>query len=105
MADEVGTKIAAWFQKFTGSFKLSEQRVLIILSVVVGVGGGFGAVIFRWLIGFFHKLFFDGGTSLFSQITSHPEWLIPLIPLAGGLAVAPITYRLPGKPRDTACPR
>ncbi|MGB2990157.1 MAG: chloride channel protein [Candidatus Zixiibacteriota bacterium] len=104
MADEVGTKRAAWFQKFTGGFKLSEQRVLIILSVVVGVGGGFGAVIFRWLIGFFHKLFFDGGTSLFSQITSHPEWLIPLIPLAGGLAVAPITYRLAREARGHGVP-
>ncbi|MGB3091949.1 MAG: chloride channel protein, partial [Candidatus Zixiibacteriota bacterium] len=104
MADEVGTKMAAWFQKFTGGFKLSEQRVLIILSVVVGVGGGFGAVIFRWLIGFFHKLFFDGGTSLFSQITSHPEWLIPLIPLAGGLAVAPITYRLAREARGHGVP-
>ncbi len=94
MLNEVSTKITTWFFKSVSSLKLSEQRILIILSVVVGVGGGFGAVIFRWLIGAFHTLFFDYGTLLFSQITSHPKWLIPLIPMAGGLVLAPITYRL-----------
>jgi len=94
MLNEVGIKITGWFLKPIGRFKLSEQWILIILSVVVGVGGGFGAVIFRWLIGAFHTLFFDYGTLLFSQITSHPKLLIPLIPMAGGLLVAPITYRL-----------
>jgi CIC family chloride channel protein len=104
MLNEIGIKAAAWLHKFASTLKLSEQRVLIILSVVVGVGGGLGAVIFRWLIGFFHRLFFDGGTSLFSQITSHPEWLIPLIPMVGGLAVAPITYRLAKEARGHGVP-
>jgi CIC family chloride channel protein len=56
------------------------------------------------LIGFFHMLFFDGGNLLFSHITSHPEWLIPLIPVAGGLAVAPITYRLAKEARGHGVP-
>jgi CIC family chloride channel protein len=77
---------------------------LIILSVVVGVGGGVGAIIFRWLIGFFQTVFFDYGTYLFSQVTSHPQYLIPLIPLAGGLAVAPITYRLAKEARGHGVP-
>jgi CIC family chloride channel protein len=104
MLDEVWTDITTWFNKFIGSLKLSEQRVLIILSVVVGLGGGFGAVIFRWLIKFFHTLFFDYGTLLFSQITSHPKILIPLIPVAGGLLVAPITYRLAKEARGHGVP-
>ncbi len=104
MINEVGTKITGWFLKSIGRLKLSEQRWLIILSVVVGVGGGFGAVIFRWLIGAFHTLFFDYGTLLFSQITSHPKWLIPLIPMAGGLLVAPITYRLAKEARGHGVP-
>ncbi len=104
MLNEVGAKVAAWFHKSIDSFKLYEQRVLIILSVVVGVGGGFGAVIFRWLIGAFHTLFFDYGTLLFSQITSHPKILIPLIPAAGGLLVAPITYRLAKEARGHGVP-
>ncbi len=104
MLNEVSTKITGWFLKPIGRFKFSERRVLIILSVVVGVGGGFGAVIFRWLIGAFHTLFFDYGTFLFSHITSHPQWLIPLIPMAGGLLVAPITYRLAKEARGHGVP-
>ncbi len=104
MSGELSTRIIGWFAKTIASLKLSERRVLIILSVLVGVGGGLGAVIFRWLIGFFHKLFFDYGPLLFSQITSHPQYLIPLIPMAGGLLVAPITYRLAKEARGHGVP-
>ena len=104
MLNEVGTKITDWFVKSIGRLKLSEQQVLIILSVVVGVGAGFGALIFRWLIGFFHTIFFDYGTLLFSQITAHPKLLIPLIPMVGGLLVAPITYRLAKEARGHGVP-
>ena len=104
MLNQVGTKIRDWFLHFIRRWKLSEHQVLIILSVVVGVGGGFGAVIFRWLIGFFHTLFFDYGTLLFSQITAHPKFLIPLIPMVGRLLVAPITYRLAKEARGHGVP-
>jgi CIC family chloride channel protein len=104
MLNEIGTKLTGWLHKSVSGLKLSERRVLIILSVVVGVGGGLGAVIFRWLIGFFHTLFFDYGNLLFSQITSHPQYLIPLIPLAGGLLVAPITYRFAREARGHGVP-
>jgi CIC family chloride channel protein len=79
----------------------SERRVLIILSVLVGVGGGLGAVVFRWLIGFFHTIFFEYGNLLFSQITTHPQYLIPMV---GGLLVAPITYRLAKEARGHGVP-
>jgi CIC family chloride channel protein len=104
MPNQVGARIVGRFVKSVSNFKASERRVLIILSVLVGVGGGLGAVIFRWLIGFFHKVFFDYGTLLFSQVTSQPKWLIPLIPAAGGLLVAPITYRLAKEARGHGVP-
>jgi CIC family chloride channel protein len=104
MLNEFTTRISSWLIKSISRPKLSERRVLILLSVLVGVGGGVGAVIFRWLIGFFHRLFFEYGTLLFSQITSHPKYLIPLIPMAGGLLVAPITYRLAKEARGHGVP-
>jgi CIC family chloride channel protein len=104
MPNKFGAKITGWFIKFIEKTKLSEHQILVILSVVVGVGGGFGALIFRWLIGFFHKIFFDYGTLLFSQITTHPQLLIPLIPMVGGLLVAPITYRLAKEARGHGVP-
>jgi CIC family chloride channel protein len=104
MPEEANAKKISWPLKSIGKLKLSEQQVLIILSVLVGVGGGFGALIFRWLIGFFHIIFFDYGTLLFFQITTHPELLIPLIPMLGGLIIAPITYRLAKEARGHGVP-
>jgi CIC family chloride channel protein len=104
MPEEANVKRTSWSLKSIGEWKLSEQQILIILSVVVGVGGGFGALIFRWLIGFFHKLFFDYGTLLFFQITTHPEYLIPLIPMLGGFLIAPITYRVAKEARGHGVP-
>jgi len=104
MLDKVDVNRIGWFLKFIERLRLSEQQVLIILSVVVGIGGGFGALIFRWLIGFFHTLFFDYGTLLFFQITIYPQLLIPLIPILGGLLLAPITYRLAKEARGHGVP-
>jgi hypothetical protein len=42
----------------------SEVPFLLLFSVVVGVGSGFGAVIFRWLINSFKAIFFEKGHNL-----------------------------------------
>lgn len=80
--------------KLLSQLKVSEQLFLIMLSFVVGIGGGFGAVIFRWLILSFHKIFFGYGETILSSVTTHWQYLIFLIPAVGGLLVGPITYRL-----------
>jgi CIC family chloride channel protein len=62
--------------------RFSENTYLIFLSFVVGVSTGLGAVAFRWLILSFSDLFFGHGIA----------WMIPLIPMAGGLLVGPIVF-------------
>jgi hypothetical protein len=62
--------------------RFSENTYLIFLSFVVGVSTGLGAVAFRWLILSFSDLFFGHGIA----------WMIPLVPMAGGLLVGPIVY-------------
>ncbi len=104
MANDSWKRPTGWLLRSVNWLKGSERRILIILSVVVGVGGGLGAVIFRWLIGFFHTIFFDYGTLVFTQITPYHKYLIPLIPMAGGLLVAPITYRLAREARGHGVP-
>lgn len=70
------------FRKIGEKTRFSENTYLIIISFVVGVSTGLGAVMFRWLILTFRDLFFGHGIS----------WLIPLVPMAGGLLVGPIVY-------------
>jgi CIC family chloride channel protein len=79
----VNKLIDGYLQKLSEKSKLSENSYLIMISFIVGVSTGFGAVLFRWLILNFRDLFYGHGLSLY---------FIPLIPMAGGLLVGPIVY-------------
>ena len=70
-------------------FQTSEAAFLLFFSVVVGFGSGFGAIIFRWLIGSFKTLFFEQGHNLLQFMG--PYYII-LIPALGGLIIGPIIY-------------
>lgn len=70
--------------------KISDYPFVVVLSVLVGIGGGFGAIIFRKLIAYFGHLFFDQGQTLL-RVDAH-HFLLPLIPAAGGLLVGLLIY-------------
>jgi CIC family chloride channel protein len=69
--------------------RTSETTFLLVFSVAVGLGSGFGAVIFRWLIGNFRTIFFEQGHNLLQFMG--PYYVI-LIPAIGGLIVGPVIY-------------
>ena len=75
-------RLSGTFRKIAETTKFSENTSLIMMSFVVGLSTGLGAVLFRWLILTFRDFFFGHGIN----------WLIPLIPMAGGLLVGPIVY-------------
>ena len=58
-------------------------------ALVVGLGGGFGAILFRWLINGFTALAFDGGSHALQMLGGY---YIVLIPAVGGLLVGPLIY-------------
>jgi chloride channel protein, CIC family len=65
---------------------------LSLIAIVLGVGAGIGAVVFRALIGFVHNLFFLGRLSLYydtSLFTPPSPWgaAVILVPVLGGLIV------------------
>ncbi|MFQ6014378.1 MAG: chloride channel protein [Anaerolineae bacterium] len=66
-----------------------ETVILIGTALLVGVGAGFGAIIFRWLIGSFTTLAFQGGKSALGAMG--PYYVI-IIPAFGGLLVGPMIY-------------
>jgi len=71
--------------------RTSDTAFLLFFAVLTGVGAGYGAVVFRWLIHQFTVLFFTGGKDLLSSIGS---FYIVLIPAAGGLIVGFLVYYL-----------
>ncbi len=72
-------------------FRTSDTAFLLFFSVLAGLGAGYGAVVFRWLIHRFSWIFFDGGAALLSSLGS---WYVVLIPAAGGLIVGLLVYYL-----------
>ncbi len=68
-----------------------EEAVLVGIALIVGIGAGFGAVLFRWLINSFQTLAFGGGQQVFRFLG---RYYVILIPAIGGLFVGPLVYFL-----------
>jgi CIC family chloride channel protein len=89
------------FNRLTGlNFKLrirelvyymrtSDTSYFLLFSILVGTGGGFGAIFFRWLILQFKNLFFNGGHELLGFMG---HYYIIIIPAIGGLIIGPLIY-------------
>lgn len=71
--------------------KLRSNEVLfgILLSVVVGVGAGFGAILFWRLVEFGSLFFFKGGATTFATLG---KYYVIILPALGGLIIGPILY-------------
>jgi len=74
-------------------FHLSETQIIITLSIVVGLGTAFGAILFMKLIDYFREIFFGYSEQVLTELVGHFNYWIPLIPMIGGLIVGPIVYK------------
>ncbi len=82
--------------------KLSEDSrwiYLDLLSIVVGISGGLGAVAFRKLVELAHDFFFG-----FLLPHAPGGYFIVLLPVLGGLIVGPIIYKLAPEARGDGIP-
>ncbi len=77
-----------------GRTRVSDFTYMIILAVIVGLVGGFGAIVFRLMIRFFQVLFFGLGPDFLTLLTGLPWYHKILAPAAGGALVGPIVYFL-----------
>ena len=75
-----------WFDRH----RMSESITILFTALVVGVGAGLGAVVFRRLISFFQKLSFEKFANVLEGI--QPFHLL-LIPALGGLIFGPLIYK------------
>jgi len=98
----LNARVAGWLR--------SSRAGLFPIAVLVGVGSGFGAVAFRFLIYFVTWL--ATGHSQFGQQgytgSSHLPWLglgfFVLIPVAGGFVYGPLIYRWAREARGHGVP-
>jgi CIC family chloride channel protein len=83
------------------TLRQSDATFLLIFAVLTGLGAGYGAVVFRWLIRFFHHWFFDKGETLFFFLG---DYYVIIIPAIGGLFVGLIIYFLAKETRGHGVP-
>ncbi len=70
--------------------RLPESLAIFLTALLVGVGAGLGAVVFRRLIDFFQELFYGDLADLISGIAPYHLLIIPAL---GGLIFGPLIYK------------
>ncbi len=84
----INRKLWKWMVKF----KHSEHTFLIIMAVIIGIIGGYGAILFRNAIQFFQSIFFQSWHVDLAYIEALPWYIKLFTPAVGGLIVGPIIY-------------
>jgi CIC family chloride channel protein len=85
-------KITTWSSQILGRLKTREYIFLSVVAVLIGVLGGYGAVLFRYSIIFVQTVFYGSGQE-FIHIADHLPWYRKLlIPAVGGAIVGPLIY-------------
>ena len=78
-------------------FGVSENYFLIFLAVLVGVLSALGNWGLRFAIEFVHEYLFVAGSARLGIAAGGSRiWLLPLLPMAGGLLLIPLEMAFPG---------
>ncbi len=86
-------KVKVVKKNFIKHFWKKEYNLLFTLSIVIGIIGGLGAILFRFMIDFNKSFFFDYILPHISYNIGGYNVGIILIPALGGLIVGPLIYK------------
>ncbi|MBF0227501.1 MAG: chloride channel protein [Desulfobacterales bacterium] len=92
------------FNKDYHTYYVGNQAVLILLSILIGVLGAYGAIGFRYLIKFFHVFFFASDVYSFDVLNALHHWQRILYPVAGGLTVGIIVTKFAPEVKGSGIP-
>jgi CIC family chloride channel protein len=85
--------IADRLRRLHDAVRETEQIYMVLVSVVIGLLGGFCAVGFRLLIQLLNRVFWRDGQYTIEYMYSLPFWWKVLAPTVGGAIVGYIVYR------------
>ena len=80
-----GHRLSQWLNQHGAS----ESGIVMLTALVIGIGGGLGAVVFRWLINSMQTLAYDGLGGLLAGIAPYHLLIIPAV---GGAIFGPLIY-------------
>ena len=81
LLDKLSLRIERW--------QAPDSITLILLALLIGIGAGYGAVLFRWLISSIQHLAFVDGRVLLSFMG---HYYVIIVPALGGMIVGPLIY-------------
>jgi CIC family chloride channel protein len=88
MIKSIGTHL----RRLNDTLRQTEQIYIVVVSVLIGLLGGFCAVGFRLLIRLLNEVFWGEGQYTIAYIYGLPFWWKILAPVVGGLIVGIIVY-------------
>jgi CIC family chloride channel protein len=91
MDAQISSKSQTWHATLK-TLLSDEHTIMVLLGIIVGVAGGYGAVGFRHLINFIQSIAYGSSAELLEVIESVPWHMRIAIPAIGGLIVGPIVY-------------
>ena len=77
---------------------------MVVVAVIIGIAGGFGAIFFRFAIRFFQGLFFGSWHCTLDYVLTLPWYVKLAAPTLGGLVVGPIVYHFAREARGHGVP-
>ena len=89
---------------FINRFALDETTVMVGMAAVVGIVGGGGAILFRWLVQFFQGFAIGRGENVVALLAAWPWWHKLLLPIIGALIVGPLVHFLAREARGHGVP-
>ncbi len=72
--------------------RMTEHTFMVLVAIVIGILGGFGAIFFRFAIRLFQAVFFGSWRYTLEYALSLPWYIKFLAPAVGGFIVGPIVY-------------
>lgn len=89
---------------FINRFLIEKDPNLLFLGCLIGLCSGLGSVFFRWFLRFVQEIFFYGGFEILGLSPVMYWYLLPLIPMAGGLLIGPLSYFFPTEAKGHGVP-
>jgi CIC family chloride channel protein len=81
-----------------------ETTFMMVLAAAIGVLGGAGAILFRWLVDAGQGLVLGHGEDTVALLAGVPWWHTMLLPVAGALIVGPLVHYLAREARGHGVP-
>jgi chloride channel protein, CIC family len=72
--------------------RMTEHTFMVVVAILIGVLGGFGAIFFRFAIRLFESIFFGSWNYTLEYALQLPWYIKLFAPAVGGLIIGPIVY-------------